>query len=91
MRILARIRQLAFCHSQVLRDKENFPRHRHTCQFDLAAEFDINQYLHILADSVEGVSEVSDADELDRELRIGLKAAADSVAPQEDEWSSWGN
>ncbi|KAJ7930995.1 hypothetical protein B0H13DRAFT_1492888, partial [Mycena leptocephala] len=29
-------------------------------QFDLAAEFDIRQYLDILADSVEDASEVSD-------------------------------
>ncbi|KAJ7746234.1 hypothetical protein B0H14DRAFT_3605957 [Mycena olivaceomarginata] len=60
-------------------------------QFDLAAEFDIKQYLHILANSVEGVSEVSDAGKSDRmeDGRRSLKAAADSVAPKEDEWNSW--
>ncbi|KAJ7806364.1 hypothetical protein B0H13DRAFT_1612896, partial [Mycena leptocephala] len=65
-------------------------------QFDLAAEFDIRQYLDILADSVEGASEVSDVSTSDREpsiegSRLSLKAAADSFAPKEDEWSSWGN
>jgi hypothetical protein len=65
-------------------------------QFGLAAEFDIRQYLGILADSVEGASEVSDTGKSDRELRMeggrmSLKAAADSFAPKEDEWSSWGN
>jgi hypothetical protein len=62
-------------------------------QFDLAAEFDIRQQLDILADSVEGASEVSDTGKSDRELRMGggrlsLKAAADGFAPKEDEWSS---
>ncbi|KAJ7933219.1 hypothetical protein B0H13DRAFT_2262883 [Mycena leptocephala] len=62
-------------------------------QFDLAAEFDIRQYLDILADSVEGASEVSDFSTSDREpsmegSRLSLRAAADSFAPKEDEWSS---
>ncbi|KAJ7873579.1 hypothetical protein B0H13DRAFT_1614244, partial [Mycena leptocephala] len=65
-------------------------------QFDLAAELDIRQYLDILADSVGVASEVSDTGKSDRELRmeggrLSLKAAADSFAPKEDEWSSWGN
>ncbi|KAF7365997.1 hypothetical protein MVEN_00475600 [Mycena venus] len=64
-------------------------------EFDLATEFDIKQYLHILADSIEGMAEASDTGTSERELRSGsdrvsLKAAADSVAPKEDEWSSWG-
>ncbi|KAK6987977.1 ribonuclease H-like domain-containing protein [Favolaschia claudopus] len=64
-------------------------------QFDLAAEFDLEQYLHILASSVEGseaTAEVAEGGkEQDRErVAISLKAAADSVAPKEDQWSSWG-
>ncbi|KAF8126241.1 hypothetical protein K438DRAFT_1647533 [Mycena galopus ATCC 62051] len=64
-------------------------------KFDLAAEFDIKQYLHILADSIEGMAETSEAGTSDRECgsesnRASLKAVADSAAPKEDEWSSWG-
>ncbi|KAK6993251.1 hypothetical protein R3P38DRAFT_3371712 [Favolaschia claudopus] len=67
-------------------------------QFDLAAErpeFDLEQYLHILASSVEGseaTAEVAEGGkERDRErVAISLKAAADSVAPKEDQWCSWG-
>jgi hypothetical protein len=48
------------------------------------------------SDSVEGASEVSDVSTSDREpsmegSRLSLKAAADSFAPKEDEWSSWEN
>jgi hypothetical protein len=65
-----------------------------TQHFNLEAEFDIQQYLHILADSIEGTTEGSGVN-YEKELRnetgrVSLKAAADSVAPEADEWSSWG-
>jgi hypothetical protein len=45
---------------------DGLPDFRNTSnrQFDLAAEFDIRQYLDILADSVEGASEVSETGKL---------------------------
>lgn len=61
--------------------------------FDLAAEFDIERYLHILADRVDA-TERSDGPTSTREVarkmdEMSSKAAADSVVPKEDEWGSW--
>ncbi|KAJ7784004.1 hypothetical protein DFH07DRAFT_727926 [Mycena maculata] len=62
-------------------------------EFDLASEFDIQKYLHILADSVRGPAEKPNGAKLAREVTrdtgMGSKAAAESVAPQEDEWGNW--
>ncbi|KAJ6523656.1 hypothetical protein DFH09DRAFT_1250899 [Mycena vulgaris] len=62
--------------------------------FDLAAEFDIERYLHILVDNIEGPAEVQAASS-EKEITRGTvqgssKVLADSVAPKADEWSSWG-
>ncbi|KAJ7877234.1 hypothetical protein B0H14DRAFT_2342429, partial [Mycena olivaceomarginata] len=61
--------------------------------FDLASEFDIEKYLHILADSIEGDGLTEDRN-CDRERRkntstVSSKAAADSMTPKADEWESW--
>ncbi|KAK6971582.1 hypothetical protein R3P38DRAFT_2775844 [Favolaschia claudopus] len=64
-----------------------------TGRFDLADDFDIKQYLHILASSVEG--SVSSFQVADGEKRIDREraaiAAADSLAPKEHQWKSWGS
>ncbi|KAJ7756406.1 hypothetical protein DFH07DRAFT_742625 [Mycena maculata] len=62
-------------------------------EFDLASEFDIQKYLHILADSVRSPAKNPNGAKLAREVTrdtgMGSKAAAESVAPQEDEWGNW--
>ncbi|KAJ6475879.1 hypothetical protein DFH09DRAFT_952559, partial [Mycena vulgaris] len=62
--------------------------------FDLAAEFDIQRYLHILANNIEGPAEAPgpahSENKMTRWNGLGSsKAVADSVAPKADEWSSW--
>ncbi|KAJ7847942.1 hypothetical protein B0H14DRAFT_3867335 [Mycena olivaceomarginata] len=64
-----------------------------TSRFDLAAEFDIEKYLHVLADSITAAKETPvDARHHGPTNGNGgtsSKAAADSVAPKADEWGSW--
>ncbi|KAJ7079037.1 hypothetical protein C8R43DRAFT_1092890 [Mycena crocata] len=62
--------------------------------FDLAAEFDIKQYLHILADSIatpnlDGTPNVGNLEEPKGSDGTSSKAAAHTVAPKADEWGSW--
>ncbi|KAJ7513225.1 ribonuclease H-like domain-containing protein [Mycena galericulata] len=61
-------------------------------QFDLAAEFDIKKYLHILADSIL-MPEEADGETRKEPARqptgLGAKAAAESAAPKDDDWGSW--
>ncbi|KAJ7712808.1 ribonuclease H-like domain-containing protein [Mycena metata] len=61
--------------------------------FDLATEFDIEKYLHILADSI-GATEVPGFDwgtepSPQSAKSLNLKAAADTMAPKDDEWGHW--
>ncbi|KAJ7727477.1 hypothetical protein B0H16DRAFT_1590626 [Mycena metata] len=61
--------------------------------FDLATEFDIEKYLHILADSI-GATEVPGFDSGTKPSpqsakSLNLKAAADTMAPKDDEWGHW--
>ncbi|KAJ7861742.1 hypothetical protein B0H14DRAFT_3616599, partial [Mycena olivaceomarginata] len=64
-----------------------------TSRFDLAAEFDIEKYLHVLADSITAAKETPvDARHhgpTNGNGGMSSKAAADSVAPKADEWGSW--
>ncbi|KAJ7237403.1 hypothetical protein C8J57DRAFT_1568538 [Mycena rebaudengoi] len=63
-------------------------------RFDLAAEFDIDKYLHILADSIKGPDKAYKGVPLNNSPTSSTgggnsKVAADSVVPKADEWSSW--
>ncbi|KAJ7817489.1 hypothetical protein B0H14DRAFT_2601991 [Mycena olivaceomarginata] len=64
-----------------------------TSRFDLAAEFDIEKYLHVLADSITAAKETPvDARHhgpTNGKGGTSSKAAADSVATKADEWGSW--
>ncbi|KAJ7231083.1 hypothetical protein C8J57DRAFT_1581220 [Mycena rebaudengoi] len=63
-------------------------------QFELASEFDIDLYFHILADRIEGAHQASTAVNSDSSpgdaamVETSLKASADSVALNADEWGS---
>ncbi|KAJ7750757.1 hypothetical protein B0H14DRAFT_3896888 [Mycena olivaceomarginata] len=64
-----------------------------TSRFDLAAEFDIEKYLHVLADSITAAKETPVDARHHRPTNgnggTSSKAAADSVAPKAGEWGSW--
>ncbi|KAJ7450603.1 hypothetical protein FB451DRAFT_1052135, partial [Mycena latifolia] len=65
-----------------------------TQHFDLAAEFDIARYLHVLADSIQEPGNPANGDTVVREPLqnndgVNTKAAASTVAPKADEWGSW--
>ncbi|KAJ7330403.1 hypothetical protein DFH08DRAFT_815310 [Mycena albidolilacea] len=78
---------------ETIHGRPNSGRGSSTSRFDLAAEFDIEKYLHVLADSITAAKETPvDARHHGPTNGNGgtsSKAAADSVAPKADEWGSW--